>query len=78
MTTPSNWRTHLDGLPLEVRLRALLVYELAADRAAGAPVEVTAATLRAAARAEGLDDRQPWIDAAAARISAGQTGSLSG
>jgi hypothetical protein len=73
MTTPSDWRTSLDGLPLEARLRALLVHELAADRAAGAPVEVAAATLRAAAQAEGLDDGQPWIDAAAARISAGRT-----
>jgi hypothetical protein len=78
MTTSSDWRTHLDGLPLEARLRALLVYELAADRAAGAPLEVAAATVRAAAQAEGLDVREPWIDAAAARISAGQESSLAG
>jgi hypothetical protein len=73
MTTPSDWRSALDGLPLETRLKALLVYELAADRAVGAPIEVTTATLRAAAQAEGLDDGQPWIDAAAAAISAGRT-----
>ena len=78
MTTPSDWRTHLDGLPLEARLRALLVYELAADRAAGAPLDVVTATVRAAAAAEGLDVHQPWIDAAAARISAGQVSSLAG
>jgi hypothetical protein len=76
MTTPRDWRTSLDGLPLEARLKALLVYELAADRSAGAPIEVTTATLRAAAQAEGLDDGQPWIDAAAARISRGRTSSL--
>jgi hypothetical protein len=73
MTTPSDWRALLDGLPLEARLKALLVYELAADRSAGAPIEVTTATVRAAAQAEGLDDDAPWIDAAAARISAGRT-----
>jgi hypothetical protein len=66
-----DWRDQLDQLPLKVRLKALMVYELAADRAASAPVEEATAVLRAAARAEGLDDRQPWIDAAAARISAG-------
>ena len=76
MTTPSDWRTALDGLPLESRLKALLVYELAADRAAGAPIEETTATLRAAARAEGLDDSEPWIDAAAAAITAGRTVAL--
>jgi hypothetical protein len=76
MTTPSDWRTTLDGLPLEARLKALLVYELAADRAAGASIEVAAATLRAAAQAEGLDDGEAWIDAAAARISAGQDSAL--
>jgi hypothetical protein len=76
MTTPSDWRAHLDGLPLEARLKALLVYELAADRSAGAPIEVTTATLRAAAQAEGLDDGEPWIAAAAARISAGGTSAL--
>jgi hypothetical protein len=72
MTVPENWRTTLDGLPLESRLKALLSYELACDRAAGQPVEVASATLRAVATAEGLDGPQPWIDAAAARISAGR------
>ena len=76
MTTPDDWRSSLDGLPLGQRLTALLVYELAADRAAGAPVETTTATLRAAAQAEGLDDGQPWIEVAAARLSAGVPGSL--
>jgi len=76
MTTPNDWRSHLDGLSLEARLRALLVYELAADRSAGAPLEVTTATLRAAAEAEGLDSGEPWIDVAAARISAGESSSL--
>jgi hypothetical protein len=36
----------------------------------GQPPETTAATLRAAATAEGLDDSHDWILAAAARISA--------
>ncbi|MGY1810344.1 hypothetical protein ACI8AF_23500 [Blastococcus sp. SYSU D00669] len=76
MTATIDWRTQLDGLPLAERLRALLAYELAADRSAGAPIEVTAATLRAVAQAEGLDVRQPWIDAAAERISAGTWESL--
>ena len=76
MTTPSDWRTTLDGLPLETRLKALLVFELAADRSAGEPIEVTTATLRAAAQAEGLDDGEPWIDAAAAAISAGRSVAL--
>jgi uncharacterized membrane protein YjjP (DUF1212 family) len=49
---------------------------LAADRAAGAPIEETTATLRAAAQAEGLDDSEPWIDAAAAAITAGRTVAL--
>jgi hypothetical protein len=71
MTLPENWRATLDGLSLESRLKALLSYELASDRAAGQPVEVASATLRAVASAEGLDDHQPWIDAAARRISAG-------
>ncbi|MGY1743837.1 MULTISPECIES: hypothetical protein [unclassified Blastococcus] len=70
-TVPENWRVALDGLPLESRLKALLSYELASDRVAGEPVEVASATLRAVAAAEGLDDHQPWIDAAARRISAG-------
>ncbi|MGY1813955.1 hypothetical protein [Blastococcus sp. SYSU D00820] len=73
MTVTDNWRSTLDGLPLEARIKALLSYELASDRAAGAPVEVVSAALRAVATAEGLDSHQPWIDAAVARISAGRT-----
>jgi hypothetical protein len=65
-----DWRTLLADLPLEQRLKALVVYELARDRALGQPPETAAATLRAAARAEGLDDGLPWIPAAAASISA--------
>jgi hypothetical protein len=76
MTAPDDWRTSLDGLPLAERLRALLVYELAADRSAGAPLEVATATVRAAAQAEGLAADRPWIDAAASRISAGRLGAL--
>ena len=52
MTVTADWRTSLDGLPLHSRLKALVAYELAFDRA------------------EGLDDREPWIEAAAASISA--------
>jgi hypothetical protein len=70
MTVTADWRTSLDGLPLHSRLTALVAYELAFDRAEGQSVEVTGAALRAAARAEGLDDREPWIEAAAASISA--------
>ncbi|HYO36837.1 MAG TPA: hypothetical protein VER97_12235 [Geodermatophilus sp.] len=66
-----DWREHLDGLTLESRLKALLVYELASDRVPGAPLEVTTEAVRAVATAEGLDTGQPWIQAAAARISAG-------
>ncbi|MGY1729878.1 hypothetical protein ACI798_00030 [Geodermatophilus sp. SYSU D01045] len=65
-----DWREQLDGLPLESRLKALLVYELASDRVPGQPLEVTTAAVRAVATAEGLDTGQPWIDAAAARITA--------
>jgi hypothetical protein len=74
MPMTADWRSALDGLPLHERLKALMAYELASDRAAGAPVDTASATLRAAATAEGLDSRQPWIDAAAARISAGHPG----
>ena len=69
-----DWREQLDGLPLQSRLKALLVYELASDRVPGAPLEVTTEAVRAEATAEGLDTGQPWIDAAAARISAGPLG----
>jgi hypothetical protein len=70
MTVTADWRTSLDGLPLHSRLKALVAYELAFDRAEGQPVEVTGAALRAVARAEGLDEGEPWIEAAAASISA--------
>jgi hypothetical protein len=70
----ADWRQQLDGLPLASRLTALLVYELAADRVPGQPLDVTTATVRAVATAEGLDAGQPWIEAAAARISAGPHG----
>ena len=70
MTVTADWRSSLDGLPLHSRLTALVAYELAFDRAEGEPVEVAGAALRAVARAEGLDDRDPWIDAAAASITA--------
>jgi hypothetical protein len=63
-------REHLDGLTLESRLTALLVHEVASDRVPGAPLEVTTAAVRAVATAEGLDTGQPWIGAAAARITA--------
>jgi hypothetical protein len=69
-----DWRQQLDGMPLESRLKALLVFELAADRVPGQPLEVTTAAVRAVATAEGLDTGQPWLDAAAARISAGPSG----
>ncbi|MGY1831741.1 hypothetical protein ACI8AA_15125 [Geodermatophilus sp. SYSU D01180] len=65
-----DWREQLDGMPLESRLKALLVYELASDRVPGQPLDVTTAAVRAVATAEGLDTGQPWIDAAAARITA--------
>jgi hypothetical protein len=74
MTLTADWRTALDGLPLHSRLAALVAYELACDRAEGQPVEVAVAALRAVARAEGLDDGQPWIRAAAVSISAGRRG----
>ncbi len=73
----ADWRDSLDGLPLESRLKALLVYELASDRVPGAPLEVTTAAVRAVASAEGLDPGQPWVGAAAARISALPDGALS-
>ena len=68
-----DWRSLLDDLPLEQRLKAIAVYELASDRAAGRSFESASATLRAAATAEGLDDGHPWIRAAAARISGQQS-----
>ena len=65
-----DWRSLLAGLPLEQRLEALAVYEPARDRAMRQPPGTAAATLRAAAAAEGLDAGHDWIPAAAARISA--------
>src|ERR687894_2644038 len=50
-----DWKSLLADLPLEQRLKALAVYELARDRAMGQPPDTAAATLRAAATAEGLD-----------------------
>ncbi len=66
----NDWRSLLGDLPLEQRLKALAVYELARDPAMGQPLETAAATLRAAATAEGLDAGNRWIPAAAAGISA--------
>lgn len=65
-----DWKSLLADLPLEQRLKALAVYELARDRAMGQPPDTAAATLRAAATAEGLDAGHAWIPAAAASISA--------
>ncbi|MGX5653632.1 hypothetical protein ACWKWC_02525 [Geodermatophilus nigrescens] len=65
-----DWRGLLAGLPLQERLKAIAVYELARDRAVGQPPEVAAAMLRAAAAAEGLDTNHPWTAAAAATIGA--------
>ncbi len=69
-----DWQHLLDDLPPEARAKAIAAYELAYDRAAGQPVDIATATLRAAATAEGLDDRQPWIEAGATCISATSTG----
>lgn len=63
------WRDEVQDLPLEVRIKAGLVFELAADRVSGQPVEVTSRALRAVAVAEGIDSRHRWIDAAAAEIA---------
>ncbi|MBM7805035.1 hypothetical protein JOD57_000872 [Geodermatophilus bullaregiensis] len=65
-----DWKLALDELPLQQRLKAIVVYDLARDRAAGQPPDVAHATLRAAAQAEGLDTSHPWLAVAAARISA--------
>ncbi|WP_344691226.1 hypothetical protein [Blastococcus jejuensis] len=59
----------MQDLPLEIRIKAGLVFELAADRVSGQPVEVTSRALRAVAVAEGIDSRHRWIDAAAAEIA---------
>lgn len=65
----TNWRDRLVQLPLDHRIKAVLAFELASDRACGEPVEVTARTLRAVACAEGLDTSEPWIEAAALDIA---------
>ncbi len=74
--TTSDWRALLDGLSVEERVKALLSYELAADRAAGQPVEIALTTLRAVVDAEGLDPRHPWVTAAAAHIGSRQAGAF--
>jgi hypothetical protein len=63
------WTDRLETLPVEVQVKARLVYELASDRVPGEPVEVTSSALRAVAEAEGLDSSHPWIDAAARAIA---------
>jgi hypothetical protein len=63
------WTEQLEGLPLEVRIKAMLTFELARDRTDGQPIEIAASALRAVATAEGIDSRHPWIDAAAAEIA---------
>lgn len=65
----TNWRVQVESLPVEIRIKAWLVYELASDRVSGQPVDVTASALRAVAKAEGIDSNHPWIDDAAAEIA---------
>jgi hypothetical protein len=64
-----DWRTQLETSSLGLCLRACLVYESVAQQVAGQPVEVTAAALRTAARAEGLDTSHPWLSAAALQMA---------
>jgi hypothetical protein len=64
-----SWRECVEGLPVEARIKARLVYELASDRMAGQSVEIAASALRAVATAEGIDCRHPWIDLAAQEIA---------
>ena len=64
-----SWRHQVDGLPVETRIKALLVYELASDRAAGQPVEIATGALRAIAVAEGIDSTHPWVALAAQEIA---------
>jgi hypothetical protein len=59
----------VEDLPLETRIKARLIFELASDRVSGQPVEITSSALRAVAQAEGIDTRHPWIDAAAEEIA---------
>ena len=68
----TDWRDLLKRLSTDHRIKAGLAFELASDRASGAPVAVATDTLRAVARAEGLDTDQPWIVAAARDISLGR------
>jgi hypothetical protein len=65
----SGWRELVDELPVQTRIKARLSYELAADRAAGQPVEIAQSALRAVADAEGIDSRHPWVEAAAREIA---------
>jgi hypothetical protein len=64
-----SWRDYVEDLPVETRIKARLVYELASDRVAGQPVEIAASALRAVAVAEGIDSSHPWIDLAAQEIA---------
>ncbi|TFV79336.1 hypothetical protein E4P39_01435 [Blastococcus sp. CT_GayMR19] len=65
----TSWRDQVESLPVEIRIKAHLVYELASDRMSGQPVDATAGALRAVAKAEGIDSEHPWIDDAAIEIS---------
>jgi hypothetical protein len=64
-----SWHEQVEKLPMQARIKARLVYELACDRVAGQPVEIAASALRAVAVAEGLDSTHPWIEAAAREIA---------
>jgi hypothetical protein len=65
----SSWRDCLEGLPVEARIKALLSYELAADRASGQSVDIVRSALRAVAAAEGIDTKHPWVESAAREIA---------
>ena len=65
----TSWRDQVESLPVEIRIKAWLVYELASDRVSGRSVDVTTGALRAVAKAEGIDSQHPWIDEAAVEIS---------
>ena len=64
-----SWEDLLDDLPVEMRIKARLSYELASDRVHGESFEMTSNALKAVAEAEGLDCSHPWIEAAARKIS---------
>ena len=68
VTEGKEWSDWLAELPVDLRVKAVAACELAADRAADQSEPVVAAVLRATAAAEGLDEDQPWIAAAAADI----------